>query len=84
MKKPLRENLGWYGTLAIVAAYALANFSLLDIHGLPYLLLNLTGSSAIVYEALPKKDYQSVFINAVWIAVAVTVLLKIVAQTAAQ
>jgi len=77
MKKSLRENVGWYGAIAIVLAYALANFGVISVHSFSYTLLNLTGSAGIITEALPKKDYQSILINIVWIAVAALALAKL-------
>lgn len=48
-KKLLDEIFGWYGTVAIVTAYALVSFGLLSATTLLYLVLNATGALGIVY-----------------------------------
>ena len=51
MKKTI-EIFGWYGMIAIVLAYALVSFSLLQSNGLAYQLLNFTGAIGIVVVSL--------------------------------
>ncbi len=44
----LVEILGWYGTIAIVGAYALMSFSIVAPNGWFYQTLNLTGALGII------------------------------------
>jgi hypothetical protein len=76
--KNLYEAVGWYGVLAILAAYALSNFELLKLDSPAYIILNLTGSLAIALEASKKKDYQPVILNVVWLLVALIALGRLV------
>ncbi len=50
MKKNLIVNIfGWYGTIAIVLAYALLSFQFISANNLIYQILNGTGALGIVY-----------------------------------
>lgn len=66
----IKQIIGWYGVMAIVVAFALLNFGVLDTDSLAYQLLNITGSISIIIEASSKKDYQPVVLNIVWLLVA--------------
>jgi hypothetical protein len=69
--------IGWYGVLAILAAYALVTFSVVNPHNYPYQLLNLTGAISLVIEASSKKDYQPATLNIVWSIIALIALIQI-------
>ncbi len=64
--KLLVNTAGWYGAVAIVAAYILLSFGFILATSLVYLLLNLTGALGIVVDSLYKKDYQPGMLNVVW------------------
>lgn len=70
MKKILIETVGWYGTIAIIGAYALVSFSFVRSSSFLYQLLNITGSLGIMAHALNKKDYQPAVLNVVWAIIA--------------
>jgi hypothetical protein len=69
--------IGWYGVLAILAAYALVTFSVVNPHNYPYQLLNLTGAISLVIEAYSKRDYQPATLNVVWSIIAIIALIQI-------
>ena len=69
--------IGWYGVLAILAAYALVTFSVVNPHNYPYQLLNLTGAISLVIEAYSKRDYQPATLNVVWSIIAIVALIQI-------
>lgn len=71
------ELFGWYGTIAIVSAYALVSFSMLSPTSVSYQLLNITGSLGIVTASLHKKDYQSTVLNIIWILIAVVAIIRV-------
>jgi len=73
----LTELFGWYGVLAILCAYGLLSFGVIDSHGIVYHLLNLTGGLGIIVDAYADRNYQPVVLNIVWIAIAVYALSKI-------
>jgi hypothetical protein len=74
----LIEALGWYGTAAIVVAYALVSFAVLPADSLWYQLLNGTGAVGIVIVSFHKRAYQPAVLNCIWTAIAVLVIAKIV------
>lgn len=78
MKINIKELVGWYGTVAIVGAYALNTFGVIEADSLPYQLLNLTGAIGIVVISLQKKAYQPATLNAIWSVVAIIGILSII------
>lgn len=67
----LTEALGWYGVLAILAAYGLLSFHIVTSDSLPYHLLNLTGGVGLMIDAYADKNYQPVVLNLIWVAIAI-------------
>lgn len=76
MKKFL-EIFGWYGAVAIVGAYALVSFSIIQSNSVLYQLLNLTGAIGIVAVSLAKKAYQPATLNIIWTVIAAIALIKL-------
>lgn len=77
MKERLTEFLGWYGVIAIVAAYILVSFNLVGSQSLLYQLLNLSGAAGIVIDALSDKNYQPAVLNTIWLIVAAIAIVRI-------
>ncbi|HVY67762.1 MAG TPA: hypothetical protein VHA30_02625 [Patescibacteria group bacterium] len=77
MHKTWVQWAGWYGLMAILAAYALASFGVLGARSLAYQLLNLTGSLGLIIETYAKKDYQPLVLNVLWVIIALGVLLSL-------
>lgn len=77
----LTETLGWYGAAAILIAYALASFNIIDVHETFYLVLNFTGAIGILTVATAKHVRQSMLINAFWALMAVIALVRIILQS---
>lgn len=77
MTHRLVQFAGWYGVVAIILAYMLNSFSVLDSHSLAYQLLNLSGALGIICEAASKKDAQPVVLNIVWSAIALVAIINI-------
>jgi len=75
--KQTKNLIGWYGVLAILLAYVLISFKVLDANSLPYQLLNLTGAIGLIIETAAKKDTQPVLLNLVWAAVALVAIIRI-------
>lgn len=76
-KQLFAEIAGWYGAVAILAAYVLVSFSVIPGDGLLFQLLNLTGALGIVVIALYKKVRQSIVLNIFWSAVALIAIINI-------
>jgi len=73
----LYEIVGWYGTVAIVSAYALNSFNFISATNIWYQMLNGTGAVGIVLISLQKKAYQPAALNAIWTVIAVIGLIQI-------
>ena len=78
MKKTLVAYAGWYGVVAILAAYALLSFNIVGSKNLIYQLLNLSGAIGIIIEAASKKDKQPVVLNIVWAIIALFGIFQII------
>ena len=76
-KNLLIEVVGWYGAVALIGAYALVSFSLVEPAGIPYQLLNVTGSLGIVVVSLQKRNYQPMTLNIFWAAIAFVSLARL-------
>lgn len=70
------ELAGWYGVTAILVAYTLVSFEVLETDTLLYQLLNLTGALGIIITSLTKKDTQPVVLNVVWACVALIAITR--------
>lgn len=70
------EVAGWYGTAAILGAYALSNFGLLATGDRTYQLLNLTGGLGVAWVCWHKRTWQAFWLEAIWSAIAVVALLR--------
>lgn len=80
-KKVFSEIAGWYGMIAIVAAYALVSFGLISADGVLYQLINLTGAIGIIIISTVKKVRQSVLLNVFWGIIALVSLIRILFLT---
>ena len=72
------EFYGWYGTFAIVLAYILVSFSVLEPTNIWYQILNGTGALGIVLVSFHKKNYQPGVLNIIWTLIAVFAILKLI------
>ncbi|MCA9349095.1 hypothetical protein KC878_03045 [Candidatus Saccharibacteria bacterium] len=77
MKHRLISWLGWYGVCAILCAYTLVSFRIIDANGYSYQLLNLSGAAGIFIETSYKKDRQPAVLNAIWIIIAMIAILQL-------
>ncbi len=71
------EVFGWYGTVAIILAYALVSFSVLPPQSIWYQILNGTGALGIVIVSFNKKAHQPGVLNVIWTLIAIVAILKI-------
>jgi hypothetical protein len=76
MKALLFEVIGWYGAAAIILAYLMVSFGMLDSKGLIYQTLNLSGAVGIVFISLQKKAYQPAVLNIIWSVIALVAIVK--------
>ena len=76
-KKIIDEIIGWYGTVAIVLAYALLSFRVINSTNLLYQILNGTGAIGIVYISFKKKAYQPGVLNMIWAIIATIAIIRL-------
>ncbi|MEY4440499.1 MAG: echA1 protein [Candidatus Parcubacteria bacterium] len=76
--KKYTESLGWYGVIAILSAYGLVSFSILQPTSLIYQILNGTGALGIVIDSIPDKNYQPIILNIIWAIIAGIIILRII------
>ena len=69
------EAVGWYGTVAILIAYASVSFGWLTSDNLIFQLLNFTGAIGIVIISLLKKAYPPATLNIIWSIIALVALI---------
>lgn len=80
MKNKVIKISGWYGTVAIVAAYALSSFSVIETQDLLYQILNFTGAIGIVMISFYKKAYQPGILNLIWSVIAFFAMMNIISH----
>lgn len=80
MREKITEILGWYGVLAIIGAYALVSFEVINSSSLLFHGLNLTGAIGIVIDAFVDKNTQPAVLNIIWAIIAVIAIIKILLQ----
>lgn len=71
------EIAGWYGMAAVLGAYALVSFEVLDNTGIVFQLLNLTGAAGLLVLAWYKKATQVALLNLIWALVALAALIRL-------
>jgi hypothetical protein len=70
------EIAGWYGTAAILGAYALSSFGVLQPRDRVYQLLNLTGALGVAWVCWRQATWQAFWLEAVWAAIALIALTR--------
>ena len=78
MYEVILEVVGIYGIVMVLGAYALNTFGYLTAKDVKYQLMNLTGGAAFVYYTLVKTAWASLFVNIVWVVIAVIGIWRIV------
>jgi hypothetical protein len=78
----LYDIIGWGGATLILAAYFLVSTKKLQPTSKEFQLLNLFGAIGIVVNSLHYRAFPSVGLNAVWILIALYVLVKVFKKTA--
>ncbi len=78
-KKIIDEIIGWYGTIAIITAFALISFQFLTANDISYQILNGTGAIGVIYISLKKKVYQPAVLNIIWAIIAIIAIINLLA-----
>ncbi len=74
--KTLREFFGWYGAAAILGAYGLISFSVIEPSSFWYQFFNFTGAFGVAMVSFSKKAYQPAVLNATWTLIAAIALAR--------
>ena len=69
-KRTYIELFGWYGAIAMLAAYTLYSLGIFQAGSIWFQVLNLTGAIGIVTVSIYKKAWQVVVLNLAWAGVA--------------
>ena len=72
------EVFGWYGTIALIGAYFLVSFGLVDPEGITFLGLNASGGMALVVYSFSKKATQLAILNIFWALIGVVAMVRAV------
>ncbi len=75
MKKVI-EWYGWYGMAAILLAYAMVSFSIIEATGPAFQILNGTGALGIALVSFYKKAYQPGVLNIIWTFIAIIAIAR--------
>lgn len=71
------ELAGWYGTVAIISAYALVSFDAISARSFLYQILNVTGAVGIIVISAKKKVSQSVVLNIFWALIGLIAIISL-------
>ena len=71
------EVIGWLGSLQVVIAYGLNSYQKLKSDSYGFLLLNLFGGLFLIVYTFYKEAYASMFLNIVWVMIALPALIKL-------
>lgn len=75
----LIEVVGWAGSIAVLAAYALLSMGRLHGRSLAYQLMNLGGALGMAMNGWAHAALPSVFTNLIWMAVGLIALFRLLA-----
>lgn len=71
------EIFGWYGVVAILLAFAMVSFEILEAKSLTFQILNAIGALGIVVASWVKRAYQPAALNFVWMIIAIIAIARI-------
>jgi hypothetical protein len=66
MTETLWDFIGWYGTIAVLGAFALCMFGVLPWGGSVFMIANLSGAAALVIANLIKRNWYVVVFYLIW------------------
>lgn len=71
------EAIGIIGAIEVLIAYGLNSYQKLRSDSIVFYLLNLTGGILLVMYSIYKEAWASMFINVVWVVIALIGLAKL-------
>lgn len=76
--------LGWIGSVAVIAAYALNSLQKIKSDSISFQLLNLSGAVLLIINSVFKEAYPFTFINTVWAIIAIVSIVRMVQKPIAK
>ncbi|MBX2915066.1 MAG: hypothetical protein KF856_07320 [Cyclobacteriaceae bacterium] len=76
--------LGWIGSVAVIAAYALNSLQKIKSDSISFQLLNLGGAVLLIINSVFKEAYPFTFINTVWAIIAVVSIVRMMQKSVAK
>lgn len=74
--------MGWIGSVAVIAAYALNSLQKIKSDSLSFQVLNLAGAVLLIINSVFKEAYPFTFINTVWAVIAVVAIFRMMRKPA--
>lgn len=76
--------LGWIGSVAVIAAYALNSLQKIKSDSISFQLLNLCGAVLLIINSVFKEAYPFTFINTVWAIIAIVSIVRMMQKPVAK
>lgn len=73
----LIDIMGWVGSILILTAYFLNSTHRIQSSNRIYQLMNIIGSAFLIVNTLHYRTYPLTMLNAVWLVIGITALLRI-------
>jgi hypothetical protein len=77
------DALGWIGSISVVSAYGLNSYQRIKSDSLLFYALNLVGGIFLIVYSYYKGAYANIFINVVWVIIAVPALIRLLLKSKA-
>ena len=72
------DGLGWIGSLCVIVAYGLNSYQKIRSDSLIFYALNLVGGIFLIIYSYYKEAYANIFINVVWVIIAVPAMMRVI------
>jgi hypothetical protein len=73
----MMEIVGWIGSALVILAYALNSYQKIRSDSLAFYLMNIIGAAILIVYSVHKDAAPNVFINLVWVVVAIPGVIRI-------
>jgi hypothetical protein len=74
----MMEFIGWIGSILIVLVYALNSYQKIRSDSLIFYAMNIVGGILLIVYSYYKDAAPNIFINTVWVIIAIPAVLKII------
>ena len=74
------EFIGWTGSILIILVYALNSYQRIRTDSIAFYTMNIAGGMLLIIYSYHKDAAPNIFINAVWVIIAIPALYKMVSR----